>query len=55
MAPKPTVDVTIKSRDESKSGFDSAGKNADTFKITYGTHVDEGGPGPIISGNIEIK
>ena len=31
------------------------GKNADTFKITYGTHVDEGGPGPIISGNIEIK
>ena len=31
------------------------GKNADKFKITYGTNVDEGGPGPIISGNIEIK
>jgi hypothetical protein len=34
------------------------GKNGDKFKITYtdqfGTHVDEGGPGPIISGNIEI-
>jgi len=34
------------------------GKNKDTFKITYtdqsGLHVDEGGPGPIISGNIEI-
>jgi hypothetical protein len=31
------------------------GKNADRFKITYGTNIDEGGPGPIISGNIEIK
>jgi hypothetical protein len=31
------------------------GKNADKFKITYGTHIGEGGPGPIISGNIEIK
>ena len=31
------------------------GKNADKFMITYGTHVDEGGPGPIVSGNIEIK
>jgi hypothetical protein len=34
------------------------GKNKDTFKITYtdqfGLHMDEGGPGPIISGNIEI-
>jgi parallel beta-helix repeat protein len=34
------------------------GKNKDTFKITYtdqfGLHVDEGGPGPIIRGNIEI-
>jgi len=31
------------------------GKNADKFKVTYGVNVDEGGPGPIISGNIEIK
>ena len=31
------------------------GKNADKFKITYGTHIDEGGPGPIVSGNIQIK
>jgi parallel beta helix pectate lyase-like protein len=34
------------------------GKNKDRFKITYtdqfGLHVDEGGPGTIISGNIEI-
>src|SRR5256714_1320139 len=32
--------------------------NNDKFKITYtdqfGPHVDEGGPGPIVSGNIEI-
>jgi hypothetical protein len=31
------------------------GKNADKFKITYGANIDEGGPGPIVSGNIEIK
>jgi len=31
------------------------GKNADKFQITYGTHIDEGGPGPIVSGNIQIK
>jgi len=31
------------------------GKNADKFQITYGTHVNEGGPGPIVSGNIQIK
>lgn len=31
------------------------GKNMDKFKITYGAHVDEGGPGPIVSGNIQIK
>ena len=31
------------------------GKNADKFKITYGIHFDEGGPGPIVSGNIQIK
>jgi len=31
------------------------GKNADKFKITYGTNIDEGGPGQIISGNIQIK
>jgi hypothetical protein len=31
------------------------GKNADKFKITYGTNIDEGGPGPIVSGNIQIK
>jgi len=34
------------------------GKGNDVFKITYtdqlGPHVDEGGPGPIISGNIVI-
>jgi len=31
------------------------GKNADKFQITYGTNVNEGGPGPIVSGNIQIK
>src|SRR5437879_825592 len=36
------------------------GKNKDKFKITYidkqsVLHVDEGGPGPIVSGNIQIK
>jgi len=45
-APNFTADV----QDNAKQG-----KNADKFMITYGTHVDEGGPGPIVSGNIEIK
>jgi hypothetical protein len=30
------------------------GKGNDRFTITYGSHVNEGGPGTIISGSIEI-